>query len=554
MCDNSPTAAEKSNRKTAAPSRPVPAGPHNNGMSRNLPSAMLFAALFAVAHTQSPLYYSNQNQYFLSGLADGGVGHLSDDWLANTADPVPVFTAFVAFCVKHVGTWPFHAVFFAALMGYFLALWWLVRRLPFAPAGPNGASLWAALLIVSHAGVVRLASDRLLGADYPWFLHCGLASQYVLGPGLQPSVIGVLLVAAVASYLNERPVLAAGLAAGANLIHATYLLPAALLIVGFLTGELLRKRWTSAAVAAVLAVGLVLPVVVYDLRTFAPTDPPTFAEAQRVLAEVRIPHHTRPARWFDWVAGVQVVWMLLGLAAVRRTRLFVPLAVTYSLAVAGTLAVVISGHPTLSLLFPWRVTAVLVPVSTAVLTAWVVVRLAPVMRWCEWPLSASVIVWAVLGGVAVMAFRLGYREPEYENPVLGYVAASKQPGDLYLVPAKFPKPATSRGVYSNTFVRPPAADRPGIFEIARFRLATGAPIFADFKSIPYRDDEVLEWHRRVATAERWFANPDWDATGAASEMNLVGITHVVAPASVPLKCSRLEPVFDGGAYRVYRVR
>ena len=574
-------------------------------MNSRLP--LLFAALFALAHTQSPLYYSNQNQYFLSGLADGGVGSLSSDWLANTADPVPVFTAFVAFSVKHLGTWPFHAVFFVALMGYFLALWWLI-----APTGAN-RSLWAMLIIGAHAGIVRLASDRLLGADYPWFFHSGLASQYVLGPGLQPSVIGVLLVAAVAAYRNERPILAAGLAAGANLIHATYLLPAAILIAGFLVGELLRKQWKSAGLSALLALLLVSPVVVYDLRTFAPTDSETFTESQRILSEIRIPHHTRPTRWFDWVAGLQVVWMALGLIALRRTRLFVPLSVTYTLVVIGTVAVIVTENPTLSLLFPWRVTAVLIPVSTAVVFGWVASRwvlrkseaphppsslrsdddLSPAGRgaatqykeitdggataptsprrgevehpakqevrvrgsFVDHPLAMFVVsLIFASSGIVVMAFHLGYREPEAENPVLQYVAATKQPGDLYLVPARIPKPSTARGVYSNTFVRPPDANRPGIFEIARFRLATGAPIFIDFKSIPYRDDEVLEWYRRVETAQRWFANPNWDTTGAIDEIQAAGITHVVAPTSAPLKCSRLDVLFEGGAYRVYRVK
>ena len=57
--------------------------------------ATVLAAVFAVAYTQSPLYFSNQNQYFVQGLADGGHGHLAADWLANTRDPTPVFSALV---------------------------------------------------------------------------------------------------------------------------------------------------------------------------------------------------------------------------------------------------------------------------------------------------------------------------------------------------------------------------------------------------------------------------------------------------------------------------
>ena len=61
-----------------APSTPRPARPPRLGV---LP-ALAWAVVFAVAHTQGPLFYSNQNQYLLHGLAAGGHGHLDGDWLA----------------------------------------------------------------------------------------------------------------------------------------------------------------------------------------------------------------------------------------------------------------------------------------------------------------------------------------------------------------------------------------------------------------------------------------------------------------------------------------
>ena len=503
-----------------------------------------FAVLFAVAHTQSPLYYSNQNQYVLHGAAQAGVGDLSSDWLANTTDPTPVFSAFVAFSLTYLGEWPFHVVIFLALMAYFLSAWWLVK--PSAVAGPVFAALFALL----HAGIVRWASDRLLGADYPWFFHCGLASQYILGAGLQPSVIGVALFASVAAYRNEWPLLAVGLAASANLFHSTYLLPAALLIAGYLVGEAIRGRWKTVALGALLGTALVLPVVAHILTAVAP-DPDCFDVAQRILSEVRIPHHTRPARWFDWVAGLQVLWMLAGLLALRRARLFLPLCVTMTLAVVGTVAVLVTENPTLSLMFPWRITAVLVPVATAVLVA----KLAERMPWFDWPLARGLLGVAVVGAVLVRSFHLGYREPEGEDAALEYVATHHQPGEVYLVPARFPKPTAARGVYSNTFTKPPDPSAVVYFEMARFRLRTTAALYVDFKAIPYRDTEVLEWHRRVARCVAWFADADWDKGGVVEEIVGEGITHVVAPTKLGLKSQRLEAIpLDRGAYTVYRVR
>src|SRR5258708_5770197 len=83
----------------------------------------LFAAgtvVFAVVCCQAPLYYSNQNQYFLHGLANAGEGQLRDDWLANTLDPTPVFSALVTCTARWLHPWAFH-VFYALIQGIFAA-------------------------------------------------------------------------------------------------------------------------------------------------------------------------------------------------------------------------------------------------------------------------------------------------------------------------------------------------------------------------------------------------------------------------------------------------
>ena len=54
-----------------------------------------WSAVFALVYTQLPLFNSNQFQYFLHGMAQAGYGFLSQDWLARTADPTPVFSALV---------------------------------------------------------------------------------------------------------------------------------------------------------------------------------------------------------------------------------------------------------------------------------------------------------------------------------------------------------------------------------------------------------------------------------------------------------------------------
>src|SRR5262245_48475073 len=69
--------------------------------SRQLGCFLVWALVFGLAYTQAPLYFSNQNQYFLHGMAQAGRGFLNEDWLAKTRDPTPAFS----FLVMVVGHW-----------------------------------------------------------------------------------------------------------------------------------------------------------------------------------------------------------------------------------------------------------------------------------------------------------------------------------------------------------------------------------------------------------------------------------------------------------------
>lgn len=508
--------------------------------------------LFALAHTQSPLYYSNQNQYLLHGLAMAGHGHLGTDWLANTRDPTPLFSAIVAGLYGSVGEFGFQATYVLLLMGYFLCVRTLVQALPGMPDTRSFRLAFAALFTVAHAALPRVVSIALAGVDYPWYLQAGVASQYVLGPGVQPSAFGVLLIAGLAALARGWPVLGCALAAGSALMHATYLLPAALFTFGVVASLLVRRAISTAAFAGFMALAVVMPVLIFILMTFAPTDRETFLAAQRIIAEGRIPHHCVIARWLDGIALGQVAWMALGLALLRRTPVFAPLLAMAAGGLLLTLVQAVIHSPTLALIFPWRVSVFLVPIATAIIFA----RLAA----CEPPrrivsiLSAVALVLFALGGVAVMLLGFGYRMVD-EEPLFTHVRENAQPGDVYLLPVKFPAVGSGRGAVSNTFAPPPRPKEGSNqipVDLLRFRLHTGAAIYIDFKSVPYADVEVLEWHRRMKQCEAWYAD-DWSQPRIGEELKREGITHVVAPFDRQIVSPFLEEVHRDSAYVVYRI-
>jgi hypothetical protein len=548
-------------------------GPATPPANTRLPIALgllLLAASFALAHTQARLYYSNQNQYFLHGLAEGGRGELDRDWLANTADPTPVFSAAVAWTYRHVGEWAFQAVYFVMLMGYFVSLAALITALPSlrSSRGVGGMIAVLTLLIVIHAAVARKAAVWLTGTDYPWYLQSGVAGQYVLGPGLQPSAFGMFLIASVAAFLHDRPVLAAGFAVLACVFHATYLLPAAWLTLGYM-----HVLWHGGRRRASIALGAgmlvaVLPVAWYSVRTFAPTTPGQFADAQHILADIRIPHHAQVSRWLDNVALAQIAWIVLAIGLVRGTPLFPLMTIPAAAGVVLTVVQVVTENRTLALLFPWRVSAVLMPVATAVIIGrWIAFadglgsrRFKPSDTETTTDSATPQVVLAVgcvIGGVVIMALDLGYATNTAELPTLEYVRDHKQPGDVYLIPVAIPAPQTGRRGPPSTSFTPPPRPAPGATLIAvdlqQFRLYTGAPLYVDFKSIPYKDVEVLEWYRRIRQVEDWYKQPTWGPQ-IRDELAGAGITHVLATADRELSGPAVEQVYADETYRVYRVR
>ncbi|QEL18173.1 DUF6798 domain-containing protein [Limnoglobus roseus] len=520
---------------------------------------LLAGGVFAVAYTQSPLFYSNQNQYLLHGFAGTPHwGHLANDWLANTLDPTPVFSTVVS---ATAGNYPWFWVpvlYTTVLVGYVAALVALVRRLPRRPTTPAGWAFAFGLLLLTHAALFRWLSVQLTGVDYPWNFQCGVANQYVLGAGFQPSVFGVFLVSSLAAFAYGRRAVAVAFAGAACAMHFTYLLPSTFLFLGYLTATWKVEGRRAALWLGLLMAGGLLPVVAFNAIRFQPTDAATFAEAQRLIVEVRIPHHCLVQKWLDPVAGLQIAWVVLAIALVRRTPTGLVLAVAAGTSIVLSALAAGTGYHLLLLLFPWRISVVLVPVATAIVVARLAAGLETVrvpkavLQWT----AGAIIAASFTAGIAFPLLNVGYAMNDtVEAGLLDYVNRTKKLGDVYLIPTRVPAVSGGRrGSRSTTFTPPP---RPGgnliPVDLQRFRLAAGAPIFVDFKAIPYADREVLEWYRRVLLAQRWYEERNWAAPETLHGLRAEGISCVVVPADQPIASRVYREEYADESFRVYRL-
>ena len=200
-----------------------------------------------------------------------------------------------------------------ALLGiYFVSLVALIDATIGLPRSRPARFVLLTLLVAVHSCAARMASIYITGTVVPMYLHrpmaaidvvrylqMGVAGQYLLGPGLQPSVIGVLLLTSLAAFARGWLAFAGAFAAAACTIHPTYLLPAALLTVAYILVLMRDGRWWAAILLGLGTLLAVLPVVCLVQSEFGPTTPEQYAEAQRILAEVRLPHHAVVSTWFD---------------------------------------------------------------------------------------------------------------------------------------------------------------------------------------------------------------------------------------------------------------
>jgi len=494
---------------------------------------ILWTALFSIAYAQSPLYTSNQNQYFLHGFASAGAGTLSDDWLANTLDPTPVFSLLVALTYRYLQIEAIFYVYYAILMGiYLFSLYGIAGTVFDLDSSSTKKLLFLALFITIHAAGLRFALSRIVGVNWTYILEDGVADQRMLGPVFQPSTFGVMLLLSLYLYLKQKPYLASLTAAFAAVLHPTYLLPAAILTltyigVDFVENHNLRQSFLIGLVALLA----VTPMLLYAWNTFGGSSPETAAQAREILVEFRIPHHAKISEWFDATAIFKILLAVPGLILVRRSRLIYPLLILTLSAITLSALQVITDSDVLGLLFPWRSSIIILPVSTTLILAYLVVRLLeiPKIKTTYWQrffvlLSAVLILIAILAGATRFVLDLDRKATQPERLVQQYVYAHNSSGDIYLIPVK----------------------------MQDFRLAARAPAFIDFKSIPYKDSEVLEWHARHELADQFYKSLDCELLDSIVSKGKV--THVLLPQDVsPLGCPHLEEIYTDPYYRIYRV-
>lgn len=471
------------------------------GRAMNAAAWMLLGVAGSIVALQDPLFSENQNTKFLHAAAKTGYRLLGDDWMANTIDPLPMFSALVEALFR-----------FGAIKAAYLLF-----------------PLLIAIFIFSLVSIAdRLYGIRKSGAALAIFLgivfvefknlQLGFGTQYLIGHYLQPCVFGVFITLAVERHLSGARMWASAFLALAAAFHPAYM-PSALLIQGsFTLLDIIREKRVDLQVVAplMLFIALSAPLVVRYKLLFAWTTPETGTEAMRLLSTERIAVHTKVRSWLNYEDYANMALIVVSMAMARKTPLF-----WIMLPLAGVIAVTVPllyfvSWPSLEVLTPWRTSVILLPLAWTVIAGRVA---ALAMRGAERSRIAGYALLAI-GTIAVAVPVVQHMREQVhslfetgtgsDNAVMDWAGAHASKGDLWLVP-----------------------NRTNAFE--RFRMRSGVPILVNWKTHPYKDTEILEWYRRNKAAEAFYrqaATPE----GPALLLGLArtyGITFAVLPQPVP---------------------
>jgi hypothetical protein len=484
---------------------------------------LLFSIAFAVALSQESLYFANQNTKYLHGAAAGGYGWLADDWMAQTVDPLPVFSVLVKWLFE-LGVPELSYAIFALL-----AVVWA----------------WALTSIVGSAGLIRrerahvvtfmagLILTQAVLAKWPR----GLASQYLHDHYLQPGVFGVLLMAGIAQSLKGRTVAAIVLVVSASVVHSDYLPTTGACILAFIVGATKRSPRASrrAIYQALLALVLIAPLAI-QLRAIAtPTSPETWRRALDILV-AHIPEHTAVAQWFDLGSAGRLAVMALGAWLARDLRLRLVMWSLFAVIVGSMAIVVVFGSELVAAVTPWRASILLMPLSIAVIVARGVARLVSREPQHEGRVLLACASFAI-AAVALGLWRQGERWSAYADaesmPPIRWVQDHDRRPELYLIPS-----------------------RDSDFD--RFRLETGQPILINWKTHPYKDVEVIEWSERLQEVDRFYSAGSADE--ACRQLGYLraryGVSAVVYAISHPVanhECPLVEEAGRAGQYVIARL-
>lgn len=489
--------------------------------------------IFTLSYSQSPLFTSNQNQYFFYGMAKSGFGDLDQDWLYTTGDIVPVFS-WLVFMTRIIfqANWTFYLWYLLIFAIYLFSMYGISAHILQWNHSIKNLLLFGTTAIVLHSAALRYCISTLISPDWEYLIEGGVAGQRVLGDVFQPSSFGVLFLLSIYLFLKGKPFLAVIASSVAAIIHPTYLLSAAVLTATYGLIRLYETRKLKEMILlGTLALVLVSGITIYTAINFTGIEPELAVQANDITINYRQPHHMIISNWLDLRVAVKAGLLATALYLISKQRLFWILLIPSIVVVGLTALQAFIQNPSLAMLFPWRFSVILVPLSTIIIAAHLLDRLfirQSKLRFSNKTLATFAVILFTACTTAgtfkfVSAIKNQQNDPKYE--MMTMIGEQYETGQVVVVPLKW----------------------------QQFRLVTGIPIVVEFKAGPQRADNIVDWYERVQQVDHLYAGLPYGEGCMRWEylQHAYGATHLVLPNDIEPEPDCMKLVFSSKEYSYY---
>ncbi|MEO5369969.1 MAG: hypothetical protein H7833_07850 [Magnetococcus sp. DMHC-1] len=504
----------------------------------NVPHVWLgvFALFFSVSCAQIYPFSGNQNTYFVHAMILANWGELSRDWLASTLSSIPYFDHLLAWAFQFMGVGSFYALYILLMALSAFCLGGIVLYVFPLHHHPLRLLIWFVAVQFVFSSVFAKAMMVIFKTALPQHLFIsGEAWQIVFTSSLEPATFGLGLVMAIYLFLINRYYLAVFAAILSCTLHTGILL-ATVWLLGAFFWILWRDGWGWQRLGRLsLFSGLLsLPVLIYVLLYFSPTSAEISKRARQIIAFEFLPYHADSHMWLGWDTLFRFCLVICAIFLVARQRvlrsiLLIPLL----LAVVGTVVQYLTRDSFLGLLFPWRISSVLVPMATVLILAWILVRLPepPPLSHPAGKAGMAVLFLLAffLSGSGIYRTISSYDQGEHsdESGAMKHMRDHWDKESVYLVP----------------------------IDMLRARLYSGMPVYVDGKGHPFRDQDFLQWWERVHRVRAFYAGLTANSCFSAQEVSKAfGVSHVIVPVATGLVCPGQVESYRDSHYVIYKIK
>lgn len=494
--------------------------------------------IFSIIYFQNPLYVSNQHTKFLQGLSSAGYGYLKYDWLANTLDPLPIFSFIVFVTYRFFHEYLFY-FYYMILLGVFLfSIFGLLFEFNILKKTKISVFIFFVSFVFLHSVFLDKYSTNLFDFSLSKLVVLdGVAGQYLLGKRmLQPCMFGVFIFLSIFLFFKKKHYLSILFLVLASVFHSAYFYSSAILTLSYMIIIAIEKKYIKSLLLGLFALLLITPILIYTYYVFKPETLETSKQAFDILVNYRIPYHSIPAKWININVFIKIIFITIAIYIVRKTKLFIILICLFIPSVLFTIIQMFVNVDIIGFLAPWRVSVLLVPLSSSIILAYLIKKYLNNKKSLKnYSIKRLIYIFSFIlyltfsyGLVDIIVNKRFYLNNDH-GELLNYVKNNSLKNDVFLVPTDF----------------------------VSFRLDTGVPIVITEKSHPYKDTEVLAWHKRVTDVNNFY-NENTDKTTREkilkSMISQYGITHVLITQKDNNYFSiKMNKIFSDNDYNLFKI-